>query len=135
MSKMKRAPFFGVIVLALLCSPVHAAPDHSPGMALMFAVVGDDGALLRGAGATSAEPDILDGEYHVVFDRDVSGCVYTATAGIAGSRSGSGGSSLIPGVATVSSLAGVPEGVFVETYDFAGNRLSLGFHLMVFCAK
>jgi hypothetical protein len=137
MPKMKRASLFGATMLALLCAPVHAAPDRSPGMALMFAVVGGDGTLLRGAGVVSAALDNSSGGgmYYVVFDRDVSGCVYTATAGIADTRSGSGGSSLTPGVVTVSSLSGTPDGVFVETYDFVGNHLSLAFHLTVFCAK
>lgn len=135
MSKMKCAPLFGAIALALLCSPGHAAPDHSPGMALMFAVVNSDGSLDRGAGVTSAEQSLISGAYNIVFDRDVSGCVYTASVGSPFGRSSSGGVGLIPGVATASLLGSDPKGVFVETYDFAGNRLSTSFHLMVFCAK
>jgi hypothetical protein len=137
MLKTKRASLFCAIVLALLCAPVHAAPDRSPGMALMFAVVNGDGTLLRSAGAISAElaPAPPDGRYNVVFDRDVSGCVYTATVGSPGSRSSNGGSGLTPGIATASSLSGVPEGVFVEIHDFDGNGVATSFHLMVFCAK
>jgi hypothetical protein len=131
---MKRASLFGAIVLALLCSPSHAAPDRSPGMALMFAVVNEDGSLDRGAGVTSTESH-GNGLYDVVFDRDVSGCVYTVSVGSPTTRSSSGGIGLTPGIATASSLSGVPEGVFVEIHDFDGNGVVTSFHLMVFCAK
>jgi hypothetical protein len=115
-------------------APAFAAPDDALGVALMFAVVNSDGTLDRGSGARSVSQDGA-GKYRVVFDRDVSECVYPATTGIPFSASSSGGSPLSEGVTHVASLAGVPEGVFVTTYDFAGNLASRSFHLMVFCAK
>jgi hypothetical protein len=74
----------GFAMAALLCcsffgAPASAAPDNTLGMALMAAeVVGANGSLIRGSGATGASRS-SEGLYVVTFDRDVTECFYSAT--------------------------------------------------------
>lgn len=101
---------------------------------MMWAVVDADGTLVRASdGVVSAE--LLDGvvptgDYAVVFDHDISGCAYQATAGRPGVNVGPN-----PGFAQVANWADDPTNgviVFVKDQDGAGveNR---GFHLLVTC--
>lgn len=121
----------GVYAAALLCvystAPVFAAADNTLGAAWLFAVVNSDGTLARGSGVTSAS-QVSPGAYAVIFDRNVNGCVYTATVGTPVNNE------VARGVADVAVLYD-SYGVFVETHDFAGNLADRPFHLMVFCAK
>lgn len=48
------------------------------GSARLWAMVSAAGTLVRGHGSVSSEP-ITNGQYRVLFDRDVSGCVMVAT--------------------------------------------------------
>jgi hypothetical protein len=54
--------------------------DKGDAAAVLWASVDDDGTLKRNKGAVSAVREST-GRYQVVFNQDVSGCVYTATLG------------------------------------------------------
>ena len=94
------------------------------------AAVAGSGALARGRGVTSAIR-VSAGRYQVVFDRDVRGCVYSATVGDV-SAAGPGN-----GVATVASNPANANAVDVRTFDYnnAGNPVDQNrpFHLLVSC--
>jgi len=94
------------------------------------AVVTSAGVLARGRGIASVARTAA-GRYQVIFDRDVRGCVYTATVGDV-SAAGPG-----TGTTSVSSLAANPNGVDVRTvtYNAGGNPVNenRAFHLLVSC--
>jgi hypothetical protein len=92
----------------------------------LFALVASDGQLVRGRGvATTAKVSI--GSYTVSFDRDVSGCVYTATVG------GRGGVPPEPRFITTD-LGGSMKTVIIEAWTVdARNRADTSFHLVVRC--
>jgi hypothetical protein len=91
-----------------------------------FAVVNPDGALARGARATSSQRIAL-GNYEVVFNRDVTRAAYVATIGLSGAVGAAS-----PGEITVVGRFGNPRGVFVTTHNSAGAPADAGFHLAVF---
>jgi hypothetical protein len=92
----------------------------------LFALVANDGQLVRGRGvATTAKVSV--GSYTVSFDRDVSGCVYTATVG------GRGGVPPEPRFITTD-LGGSMKTVIIEAWTVdARNRADTSFHLVVRC--
>ncbi len=101
---------------------------------VMWAVVDADGTLERAsdgvAGAELLGGVLPSGDYAVVFERDISGCAYQATAGRPGVNTGP-----LPGFAQVANWTDDPTNgviVFVKDQDGAGveNR---GFHLTVTC--
>jgi hypothetical protein len=106
---------------------VHAAPPP-PASVSYSAVVGANGALKRGNGATGAMQADGKGTYEVDFVADVSGCAYVATLGETGSTG-----QIPPGFITVVGRSGVPEGVYVATYDITGSLAKLPFHIDVGC--
>jgi hypothetical protein len=90
------------------------------------AVVSNVGATVRGRGvASSAQTG--PGQYQVVFDRDVRGCVYAATLGDE-SAAGPGN-----GQISVTSAAANVNGVRVVTRNSAGEIENRSFHLIVSC--
>src|SRR6185437_12672333 len=54
-----------------------AAADKTLGIALMSAIVDFQGTLISGSGATAASRT-SEGQYTVMFDRDVSACTFAA---------------------------------------------------------
>src|SRR5947209_6430578 len=92
----------------------------------LFALVAGDGQLVRGRGvATTARVSI--GSYTVSFDRDVSGCIYTATIG------GRGGVPPEPRFITTD-LGGSMKTVTVEAWSAdARSHADTTFHLVVRC--
>lgn len=94
----------------------------------VWAVVNPDGTLARGAGVESVTPD-TEGNFIVLFVKDVTQCAYNATVGFAGDVG-------VPadGTATVVGAIEQPDAVYVTTYDQAGNETDRGFHLVVTCA-
>ena len=92
----------------------------------LFALVANDGQLVRGRGvATTAR--VSTGSYTVSFDRDVSGCVYTATVG------GRGGVPPEPRFITTD-LGGSMKIVIIEAWSVdAQSRADTSFHLVVRC--
>ncbi|MDG4792907.1 hypothetical protein [Micromonospora sp. WMMD1082] len=90
-----------------------------------FAVVNADGLLVRGLGAATANR-FSTGMYQVVFDQDVTGASLVGTVGLPGS------SGLAPaGQIAVAGRTGIPNAVFVTTFDGAGEAADRAFHLAV----
>ncbi len=95
-----------------------------------WAVVNLDGSLARGRDAVSSVQLGVDGQYEVVFNRDVSQCAYVASGGEADAV---GADDAV--VFTVAPRAGNPSAVFVQEWDgvLARDSYSSGFHLIVTC--
>jgi len=81
---------------------------------------------VRARGVTSSA-QTGDGQYQVVFDRDVRNCVYNATLGDE-SAAGAGN-----GQISVTSSAANVNGVRVVTRNSNGNNENRSFHLIVSC--
>ena len=95
-------------------------------------IKGSDGSLVRGNGVTgqfkTANPPA--GGYEVLFNRDVTTCVYVATlASESAGRGGDGPSGEI-GVRPLSTNA---NGVAVSTFNSSGTLANSSFSLSVFC--
>jgi len=118
---MKRTTICAALVLAAITSSAVAA-SHSG-----FAVVDSDGTLVRGSNGTSASNQGT-GAYEVLFANTVRQCVFTASTGSAGSNGQN-----FPGFVTVAAREGNIRGVYVTTYDIAGNPADFAFHLNVRC--
>lgn len=93
---------------------------------LLSAVVGDTGVLARGTSVVSTS-QLGTGHYGVIFDRDVSACVFTATPGTIA------GGVLQNRQATTARLNTDVNGVFVRTEDSTGALANASFHLVVVC--
>jgi hypothetical protein len=100
----------------------------------LWARVKKDGTLAKGSGVVSSKEDEFEGEYDVVFNRDVSACAYEATIGSAVvsaentefEREFDRGSMLVePGENN-------PDAVHVKALSFE-NPTPAPFHLAVFC--
>ncbi len=90
-----------------------------------FAVVNSNGTLVRGFGVLSSTR-LATGQYQVVFNHDITGSAYVGTTGFTGSV----------GVAPAGQIAvvgrfGLPNGVFVETFNGTGAAADRAFHLAV----
>ena len=92
-----------------------------------YAVVDSNGTLARGFNAVSAS-HLNPGQYEVAFNKDVSGCGYTATIGLSGSL----GSSPF-GTVNVAKRGANKKAIFVQTFDTTNNLSDLGFHVIVAC--
>jgi hypothetical protein len=116
-------------ILAYALSPVSGAPRTTAATTLS-AVVSLDGTLARGRNAVSSSQLGVDGQYQVVFDRDVSSCTYVASGGES--------TPLSPDDAVVFTVAprdGNANAVFIQEWDgvLARDSYSSGFHLVVVC--
>jgi hypothetical protein len=87
----------------------------------LWAVINVSGTTGRGSGVTGSTKLSLTGQYEVVFNRDVTACSYQATM------------SLNPGEVYAQPRSGVPNGVFVATFNSSGAASDRAFHLAVFC--
>lgn len=129
--KVRTVWFWAAVLMAWVwftSSSADAARVTAP--TTLSAVVNLDGSLARGIGAVSANQVGADGTYGVTFNRDVSGCTYTASGGEA--------TALPPDDAVVFTVApreGDSNSVFVLEYDaiLARDSYSSGFHLIVVC--
>ena len=128
---MKRLLVLGIgaaIVAVALGSASGAARNTTA--TTLSAVVTVDGLLARGRGAVSAAQLGVDGQYEVVFNRDVSTCTYVASGGEA---------TTFPPDDAVVFTVGLREGnanaVFVQEWDgiLGIDSCSSGFHLVVVC--
>jgi hypothetical protein len=102
----------------------------------LFAVVNSDGSLARGSAVSSVAVGST-GVKRVYFTRNVSGCAFTATIGLA-SNVGTENPGFITVVGTAANgPLGEPNvrGVFVSTFDTGGAPANRGFHLKVDCAN
>ncbi|MFC8850388.1 MULTISPECIES: hypothetical protein [unclassified Micromonospora] len=96
-----------------------------PTAQLFFAVVNSNGALVRGFGVFSSLR-LGVGTYQVVFSHDLTGSAYIGTIGLPGSVGASPS-----GEIAVVGRAGVPNGVFVQTFTSAGAPADRAFHLAI----
>lgn len=94
-----------------------------------WAVVNNDGVLVRGKGQAPGDPagKTNIGIYQVIFNRDVRTCAYVATLGNPGTGGPPSGS-----VAVASHPTNV-NGVRVRTENEAGAAADRSFHLTVTC--
>ena len=91
------------------------------------AVVGPLGQFVRGRGVTSVARTANPGLYQVIFNRDIRGCVYSATVVDVGAAAPPGGQ------VTVGGLASNVNGVAVRTTNSSGELANRPFHLLVSC--
>ncbi|MBO4208682.1 hypothetical protein [Micromonospora echinofusca] len=89
------------------------------------AVVSSGGVLNRGINVVSSLR-LATGQYQVVFDHDVTRGTFVGTLGLTGSVGISP-----PGEIAVVGRTGIPNGVFVQTWNSAGVRTDRAFHLAV----
>ena len=94
----------------------------------VFAVVKPDGTAGRGRGFKSSEK-LNTGTYDVRFNRNIKKCVWQGTVG-QGNFSGSSG----PGEISITGRNGTKNGLFVTTFDSAGNAKDLPFLALVVCS-
>ena len=109
---------------ALHSAPVPTTADGSQGMATMFASVGALGVLLDGAGAVTVSSG-SDGNYDIVFERNVSRCALNAQA------------LEVPKMATPYYVSGNTVSVVTGSTSAANifDYHNAPFHLMVFCPR
>lgn len=105
-----------------------AGPSGPAGAAAtaLWASVDQNGTLVRNRGAASAQRNAV-GTYQVVFNQDVTGCIYQATPG--GPTTGLSSAHI-----TVSQLPAVSAGVRVATFNPTVTAAQdSSFFLAVFC--
>lgn len=98
---------------------------------MLWAVVNANGTVARSDGAVVSRTRKIpgfNGSYEVIFYRNVTGCVYTASIGNAGAGNP------LHGSIVVAARAGNALGVFVETRTSStGALVDRPFHLFVNC--
>ena len=115
------------LVLAALGATL-AVPALAQAAAPKWAVVNAAGGLVRGSGAVSSV-NLGTGTYQVIFNSNMTGCSYIATAGDPGAGAVAG-----PITVSVASRAGNVNGVYLETHDQTSGALSnQPFQLVTHC--
>jgi hypothetical protein len=122
----KRDGFGGGAIKESTLGQVPSAGAAVVAEGLRHAVISNVGGTVRGRGVTSSAL-AGDGQYQVVFDRDVRNCVYNATLGDE-SAAGAGN-----GQISVTSAAANVNGVRVVTRNSNGANENRSFHLIVSC--
>ena len=122
----KRDGFGGGAIKESTLGPVPSAGFAGVADGVRHAVISNVGATIRHRGVTSSA-QTGEGQYQVVFDRDVRNCVYAATLGDE-SAAGAGN-----GQISVTSAAANVNGVRVVTRNSNGNNENRSFHLIVSC--
>ena len=105
-------------------------PQGPPGPAglTLWAVVNANGTLAYGNGAENSSWLGGAGVYEVDFDQNVAACSHVASLGLTSSTGSAAGGSV-----TTVGRAGVPNGIFVTTYNATGVLTNESFHLSVQC--
>jgi hypothetical protein len=94
----------------------------------LWAVVKGDGTLARGSGVVAvSKPESTEGQYEVVFNRNVTQCAYIATLGSPFEGPPHGGE------ASVASVAGNEDAVLVKTRNGKNEERNESFQLAVLC--
>jgi hypothetical protein len=93
----------------------------------LLAVVNTNGSLARGTTGTSSSK-LSAGVYEVLFERDITGCAYTASVGLSTSSG-----SEADGTVTVVGRAGTPNGLYIRTFATNGDNVDRPFHVTVDC--
>jgi hypothetical protein len=98
-----------------------------------FALINADGTISRSIGGVVSSQSFssvgFTGRYEVIFDRDVTQCMYLGNVGAPGAT-GAG-----DGEVAFTSRFGNPNGIFVERRDSAGNFVNAPFFVGVFCPR
>ena len=94
---------------------------------VQFAVVAADGTKARSYPRNVTSLRDSTGTYNVLFPRDVKPCSFTATLGTTSDGTAA------DGTATTARLSGQKKGVWVQTFNTAGNLVDRSFHLVVSC--
>jgi hypothetical protein len=102
----------------------------------LWAVVNGDGTLARGSGVTAVVNDSASNK-RVYFSRDVRGCAFSATIGLAGNGGFESAGFITVAGTGAEGPQGQPlqNGVFVRTTSAANTEATRGFHLQVNCSK
>ena len=101
------------------------AAGMPPTAQTFYAVVKADGTLARGFEAVSATR-LGTGMYQVLYAHDITGSAFVGTLGL------DVGIGISPsGQIAVVGRFGAANGVFVQTFDAAGNAADRGFHLAI----
>lgn len=98
-----------------------------------FALINTDGSISRSIGGVVSSQGFSNigftGRYEVIFNRDVTQCMYLGNVGTPGT--GEAGE----GTVSFTSRSGNPNGIFVERRDVAGNFVNASFFVGVFCPR
>jgi hypothetical protein len=107
--------------------PAGAGPGST-----LWAAVNYQGHLSRNSHAVDAVlVQTTTSTYRVTFDRDVSGCVYTATVG---GEAGGGGEQTVTGDVSVAPRSGFPNTIVVNTYNGSGTAdQARPFYVAIHC--
>lgn len=116
----------GILSAALALGTALLFPGLAAGKVEGWAVVESDGTLARGNATAAQRVDV--GAYEVDFAKSVKKCIFTATTGLSGT-SGAADAAFV----TVAGRNHDRNGVYVTTYDAAGNAADFAFHLNVRC--
>ena len=105
--------------------PAGASGPAGAAATALWASIDDNGTLVRNKGAASSLRTAT-GQYQVIFNQDVTGCVYVATLG------GPTIDNTVGEVSTAQKEA-ITGGVSVWTYNSAGTLTNKDFFVAVFC--
>jgi hypothetical protein len=96
----------------------------------VYAVVNEDGSPHHGRGFVSSSKVVTDGAgvYEVFFDRSIKRCAWSGTVGRPDFVSHTG-----PAMITITGRVGTKNGLYVTTYDAAGEKKDFPFHAVVVC--
>lgn len=131
---IKRALLAAVTIAMVVAAngeAARAAPDNTLGMAILSATVASNGTLTHGSGATGSVQNGT-GIYMVTFNRDLTGCSGTASAGR--STIGAVHFSIIA-TADCPATAANDLRVYTRTGLTIGDVINAAFHAIVFCPK
>lgn len=105
-----------------------AAPDGGLGMALLGARVNAAGGLVTSVGAVSSRSFTsvgFTGRYEVIFNRDVTGCIYSAAPFDVNAGT----------MVALQPRSFEPNGVFLIFFNDAGVAKEVEFYITVLCGR
>jgi hypothetical protein len=126
---------FGALFVALGTTALGGtgSGDAKASKSTVWAVVSDNGKLVRGSGVVSTHHLFtnfgVQGSYEVDFNRKVSHCALSATLG----RTNAADKDPDPGEIGVAYRNGKPKAMYVKTLDSSGIGADQGFHAIVVC--
>lgn len=130
------------VLIALMAAMVLAAglvydddadAARRPLLKTLWAVVNEDGTLDRGKGVTDSSR-VAEGAYRITFNRNVSGCAYSATIDLSGLGEGHQGEVYVYQTLEDPSDPPTPRQVDVFTFNSAGTTSDDNqFDLIVHC--
>lgn len=100
-------------------------PAAGGGTQILTVLADETGAIRKATGVTNSNLRNRQGDYHVVFNRNIQSCAYVASP--ASNNAGTPQAAGALGVITAANA------IDVIVYDFQGNLVDNGFGLVVFC--